>query len=66
MTTALPRSISFVTIALTTACFYGALPEADIGASALYLDFETDLHDLCARDSEIRGRKIGVEVHRGE
>jgi hypothetical protein len=32
----------------------------------LYLDFETDLHDLGSRNPKIRGRKIGVEVHRGE
>src|ERR1700730_6856580 len=32
----------------------------------LYLDFETDLYDLGGRNPEIRGREIGVEVHRGE
>jgi hypothetical protein len=32
----------------------------------LNLDFETDLDDLGGRNPEIRGREIGVEVHRGE
>jgi hypothetical protein len=30
------------------------------------LDFETNLHNLGGRNPKIRGRKIGVEVHRGE
>ena len=29
-------------------------------------DFETHLHDLSGRDSEIRCRQVGVEVHGGE
>jgi hypothetical protein len=35
-------------------------------APTLYLDFETELHDLCGRNPEICGREIGVEVHRSE
>jgi hypothetical protein len=34
--------------------------------SALYLDFNADLHDLGGWNAKIRGWKIGIEVHRGE
>ena len=34
--------------------------------ATLNLDFQTDLHDLGGRNPEICGRKIGIEVHRGE
>src|ERR1700730_7790439 len=32
----------------------------------LYLHLETDLYDLGGRNSEIRGREIGVQMHHGE
>src|SRR5262249_47910286 len=35
-------------------------------SAALYLDFETDFHDLGRRNPEIRRRQIGIKVHRGE
>jgi hypothetical protein len=35
-------------------------------ALALYLNLETDLDNLGGRNAKIRGRQIGVEVHRGE
>ena len=34
--------------------------------ATLYFDFETNFYDLRGRNSEIRRREVGVEVHRGE
>jgi hypothetical protein len=31
-----------------------------------YISTETDLHDLRGQDPKMRGREIGVEMHRGE
>jgi len=35
-------------------------------AAKLNFDFETHLHNLSGRDSEIRRWQVGVEVHGGE
>src|SRR5690348_3465070 len=39
---------------------------ADAGAASLNFDFEANLYDLGGRNSEIRRREVGVEMHGGE